>query len=223
MIDSDKREFMSVMMTTADLYDKTINPERIAVYWNALKHRELSDIKAAINFHIQDPQRGRFFPLPADVSAQLPAERDPWPDAEVAWARCPKDEGESGALCEEVAAALDVASGFIYEGDMVAARMAFKAEYTRRVADAKIMGAIPKWWPSYGHDKDGRNIADVEVVKMQNLALPLTEQKPIPMIEHQETIALEHLIGMAAKNTNSDPKIARAALDEMLGRKRDEV
>lgn len=213
MIDSEKRDFIAVMTTIADLYDKNIKPERVTVYWEALKHRDLADVRGALNKHVQDAERGRFFPLPADVSAQLPAERDPWPDAEIAWARCPKDEVSSSAMCDEVAGAYGVARELMLSGDMVAARMAFKAEYTRRVTDAKDAGRLPTWWASLGSDTYEHDAARSQVVEMKNLALPPSEQIALPA-PSDEAISLEYLVDKSAV-MGGDPAIARLALAKM--------
>lgn len=149
MIDSEKNEFLEAINKTSDLYDKTIERSRVSVYWDALKHRTLADIKTAINRHVQDAQRGRFFPLPADISHQLPSELNPWLNANEAWAACPKDEIQSSAMCDEMAQALYIAQDLINMGDMVAARMAFIEHYNRLIDAAKSEGKKPVWFPSY--------------------------------------------------------------------------
>ena len=207
---NEKQEFFDVLTKTADLYSKKIERARVSVYWEALKHRDLTDVRLAINKHVQDAERGRFFPLPADVSAQLPAERDPWPDAEIAWARCPKDEISSSAMCDEVAGAYGVARELMLTGDMVAARMAFKAEYKRRVTDAKDAGRLPTWWASLGSDQHEHDAARSQVVEMKNLALPPSEQIALP--SHQEaTVSLEHLVEESAIRAGN-PELAKTAL-----------
>jgi len=193
MIDSEKREFVSVMQTTAELYGKELPNARIAIYWTALSHREMADIKAAINRHIQDAGRGRFFPLPADISAQLPVETDAWLTADEAWATCPKGENESAAMCNEMAAALGIASDLISMGDMVAARRAFIDHYNRLIDQAKLEGLKPKWWPSLGFDKEGRHKAHAQVVERNNLALPNSEKIAIPPPPTNSFISLDEL------------------------------
>lgn len=194
MIDSEKRDFMTVMTAIADMYDKKIKPERVAVYWEALKHRDIADVRGALNKHVQDAERGRFFPLPADVSAQLPREESLWLGADEAWARCPKSEGASAAMCEEMQCALSVAGVFIEEGDIVAARMTFKDTYNRLVDEAKMLGNKPKWYVSRGCDADGRYAAEAEAVKLTNMALPPGDKLAIPDLSSSETISLDHLL-----------------------------
>lgn len=174
------QEFLNIIATTADLYDKKLSQDRVGLYWEALKHRDITDIKTAINKHVQDADRGRFFPLPADISHQLPKELDPWLNANEAWAACPKSESDSVALCHEISAALCVAQDLIDMGDMVAARMAFIEHYNRLMESAKSIGEKPEWFPSYGFDKNNRYLADREVVERKNLALPNDKKLALP-------------------------------------------
>ena len=183
MIDQDKREFLAVIERTADLYDKKIPKERVSVYWDALAHRSLDDIRLAINSHIQDKDRGRFFPLPADIAAQLPNEASAWLTADEAWASCPKDESDSAAMCDEIASALYLAKDLIEFGDMVAARRAFIDNYSRLVDEAKREGRNPVWWASLGHNPETRHKAQSQIVERQNLALPPAERKALPASE----------------------------------------
>ena len=197
MIDSEKNEFLEVINKTSDLYDKTIERSRVSVYWEALKHRTLADIKTAINRHVQDADRGRFFPLPADISHQLPNELNPWLNANEAWAACPKDETQSSAMCDEMAQSLFVAQDLINMGDMIAARMAFIEHYNRLMDTAKSEGKKPRWFPSYGMDKELRFNADREVIERKNLALPTGEKLALPdstqdkQIEYKDLMKLE--------------------------------
>jgi len=198
MNDNEKREFVEIMKTTADLYDKEIKVERLAVYWDALKNRNIEEVKIAINRHVQDENRGRFFPLPADISAQLPKNKL-WPDADEAWAMCPKDEYSSAAMCEEMSKAYGIASDLIGSGDMIAARMAFKSAYSRIVEESKMQGKKPHWFASLGFDKEGRFEAQEKTVEMNNLCLPYNERKKLPKKE-EECISLESLTKLISEN-----------------------
>ena len=185
----EKNEFLSVINKTADLYDKKIERARVSVYWDALKHRDLTDIKTAINRHIQDADRGRFFPLPADISAQLPKEMDAWLSANEAWATCPKNESDSAAMCPEISSALCIAQDLINDGDMIAARMAFIEHYNRLTEQARQEGKKPEWFPSYGFDKETRYLADKEVVERRNLALPEGKKLALPVPDEQAVLS----------------------------------
>jgi len=218
MNNNEKHAFVNLMTKIGELYDKKMNPERIALYWNALEHRDIVDIKAALNRHIQDPERGRFFPLPADISAQLPSESNAWLNANEAWAACPKDEITSAAMCEEMSKALYIAKDLINEGDSIAARMAFIEHYNRLLDEAKRDNRKPKWFPSYGMDKESRQIADREVIERKNLALPSDEKLSLP--EPEEVKAIEYKNTKKSSIKNDPVKISEyvAGLNNILKR-----
>ncbi len=92
MLEQNENEFIRVMETIGDIYDKKPSTSRIMVYWDAMSSFSIEDVKDALNRHVADPERGRFFPLPADVVAQLPRKDAAWLTADEAWATCPIDK-----------------------------------------------------------------------------------------------------------------------------------
>ena len=197
---NEKQAFFDVMTKTSDLYDKKIERARVSVYWDALKHRTIEDIKIAINRHIQDADRGRFFPLPADIAHQLSSELNAWLTANEAWAACPKDEIQSSAMCDEMSRALFVAQDLISVGDLIAARMAFIEHYNRLMEIAKSEGRKPKWFPSYGTDKTLRFNADRDVIERTNLALPQDKKLALPEPENINQIEYEDLMKLESEH-----------------------
>lgn len=85
--------------------------------------------------------------------------QDGRPGAEEAWALLPFDENDSVAWTEEMRAAWGVAQPLLEAGDKVAARMAFKEAYTRRVEEARASGDPVRWEVSLGLDPAGREAA----------------------------------------------------------------
>jgi hypothetical protein len=197
--------------TKKQVYDKS------PLYWEALRHHPIENIRAALNAHVRDPDRGRFFPKPADIEAQLPS-RELWHDAEEAWAMCPKDEHASAAMTDEMAQALGVALDLIRDGDMIAARMAFKSAYTRLVDEAKRAGKAPRWFASLGHDKQGRYEAECKVVEMHNRLLPPEQHRALPA-PPDDAISMNQLLLAAPENACSPERAKEhlAALKGMLG------
>ena len=80
MNDQDKKQFFEALATVGKLHNKTPDDVRgvAPLYWQALKHRTIADVLQALNEHVRDTQRGRFFPLPADIEDKLPAPPRPW-------------------------------------------------------------------------------------------------------------------------------------------------
>lgn len=221
MNDADKREFLDALTMVGEIYDQSAQQVRkkSPIYWEALRHRTIGEVKTALNDHVRDPDRGRFFPKPADIEAQMQSV-ELWPDAEEAWAMCPKDEYTSAAITEEAAQALGVAQDLINDGDMIAARMAFKSAYNRLVDEARREGKKPHWFVTLGHDKDGRYAAEVKAVEMQNKLLPSDQQRALPKPPVEEGMTVDQLLLSAPEGTVSEEgKKQLDKLHEMLGNK----
>jgi len=96
---------------------------------------------------------------PADIINRIDDGR---PGPEEAWAMIPKDDAGSVVWTDEMAAAFRISAPILYEGDAIAARMAFKEAYLREVAKAKDDGIPPRWFPSFGFSQAGREAALIE-------------------------------------------------------------
>jgi len=216
MTDDDKKPFLMLLIETGKIYDQQKHEvvEKSKIYWEALSHRSLDDVRHALNAHVRDADRGRFFPKPADIEAKLPCLNQLWLSADEAWAMCPKSESDSAAMTNEIAQALAVANDLINEGDLVAARMAFKGAYNRLVDEAKASGRKPQWFASLGDDKNGRHMAQVKAVEMQNLALPYDQRKVLPSPEQECTVRLEDLTKESEKRSVS-PEEAKKHIEQM--------
>jgi hypothetical protein len=92
----------------------------------------------------------------AEVLARLDDGR-PAPDE--AWAMCPKSEAESVVWTDEMAEAFGIAAPLVEADDLIAARMAFREAYTAAVQRARDAHTSPRWWPSLGTDRGGRDQA----------------------------------------------------------------
>lgn len=216
MTEDDKRDFLKALIAIGAIYDQSQEQvrDKSPIYWAALNHRSIDDVRSALNAHVRDADRGRFFPKPADIEAKLPGLNQLWLSADEAWAMCPKNENDSSAMTTEMVQALAVANDLIYEGDMIAARMAFKGAYNRLIDEAKAAGRKPQWFASLGSDKEGRHIAQVKTVEMQNLALPYDQRRALPSPEQENTVRLEYLTKEAERRAAS-PEEAKKHIEQM--------
>lgn len=141
------------------------------------------------------------------------------PGADEAWAMIPRDEYTSAVLSDEMNSALHLAQPLLDEGDQVAARMAFKQSYERIVAENKRAGIMPKWYPSLGWDKDGRESVLAEAVRLGRLdarqAIGLVgPDSVVPMLE----VAGEAKLALEYKPFDSEQaKENLAKIKQMLG------
>lgn len=155
-----------------------------AMFFRALGAYDLSDVRAALDAHVRDPQRGRFAPTPADVIAQLQgaAEDDGRPGAEEAWATALQgcDEAASIVWTAETAEAWGIARHVLAIGDEVGARMAFRETYERLVGEARAARRSVEWAVSLGFDPQQRAAAIAQAVAAGRLPAPALQALPAP-------------------------------------------
>jgi hypothetical protein len=198
--DTDKQNFAKLMTATMAVYEKTVNPDVIGIWWNALCAYEFDDVKNAFSAHIK---RGEFAPRPASIIAILDTlHPDGRLSADEAWAMIPRDEASSVVMTDEMAEAFGIAKPLLDARDQIAARMAFKSAYERIVEAHRVAGIAPKWFPSLGHDKAGRDMVISEAVRMGRLG-----------VEHAKLLAVnnETLLALGDKSFSVDQAKANIA------------
>lgn len=85
MNESDKEQFAQTMVGIGELYAKSISPQLISLYWEALKRYELDEVVRGLNQHVVDPDSGQFMPKPADVVRQVDGDTNS--QALTAWSK----------------------------------------------------------------------------------------------------------------------------------------
>ena len=172
MTDSDRHDFAELLTATMQVYGATLSATAIGIWWGALARHGIENVRAALSAHVQDPERGRFAPKPADVIAQIVA-MDGRPGADEAWALCPLDEGRTTVWTDEISRAFFAgAYQILADGDRIAARMAFKDAYEREVSAARRMGAPVTWSVSLGHDVGGRSQVLLDAMERGRIGAP---------------------------------------------------
>lgn len=178
MKQDDFKTFTALLDATCSMLSRgnyTPNATSTALFFNALQSHSLETVKAAFSAHCQDPQRGRFAPLPADILAQITAslEADGRPDDAEAWATALRasDEASTVVWTEETAEAWGICLPVMQAGDKVGARMSFKSAYVRLVAEARDRREPIRWSVSEGHDLAGRD--DVLRLAVEDGRLPV--------------------------------------------------
>lgn len=67
MTKDDYKKFCECLLGCAEITDKPLTEQAIAVYWNALKHLEIQVVVDAFGRHVTNPDSGQFMPKPADI------------------------------------------------------------------------------------------------------------------------------------------------------------
>lgn len=208
MVEQDLQAFNDLLDGVCEVYGKDIGPNAVKVWFAALSSYGLADVSRALSAHVQDADRGRFMPKPADVIAQIEiAAPDGRPGPDEAWAMLPASEAESCVWTDEMSQAWGIAAELL--PDRVAARMAFKDAYVRLCQKAKTDGLPVRWTPSLGTDKHGREaaIADAEI-KGRLLLTNEQRERLLPAPEQSLNTTAAALIEHAPDQTKAKRVIA---------------
>lgn len=152
------------------LLQKPVPDPEVLSEFSAQLISELSDqqIDAALHRVVRECE----WITPKAVFERAPkwGERDGRPDPETAWAMCPKSDEKSVVWTAEMAEAFDVARSLLNDGDSIAARMAFKENYSQMVAKARLERRPIEWKVSLGWDKAGRVMVLSEAVHKNQIS-----------------------------------------------------
>lgn len=164
MNQNDYDQFGELLSCMAELYGRTVKPMQTAMYFRAMADYPLEAVQSALDAHAKCPERGRFWPLPADLLAKLEtaAAIDGRPSPEEAWATAiqAQDEAVTVVWTTETAQAwADVGQALMDAGDRFNASRGFIAKYAELCAASRKRGQPVQWVVSQGHDKDLRHQA----------------------------------------------------------------
>lgn len=126
------------------------------------------------------------------------------PPADEAWAIAINayDETETVVWTEEMAVAFAIAKPIIDSGDDIGARMAFRAAYDRRVAEARAEKRPPAWTPSLGTDPERRQQAITRAAEHGLIhQAQATAMLPAPMTEDGRRL-MHGVLALVAKDGN---------------------
>jgi len=182
-----------------DFYGRKVTAPQRETYLRLLGHLTLEWLLAAIDGHMSDPKRGRFFPFPADLLAHVPGQSFAFPTADEAWAvaLASFDEDATVVWTTEIEQARNLALTVWQTGDKIAARMTFKGAYERLTAG--MQGRAPGWKLSPGHNPEQRAAA---VLQAQASGLLTREQarELLPTLPSEEDPGVKAVAGLLAGN-----------------------
>jgi hypothetical protein len=158
MKDGDIKRFFDFLEGCGAIYDKEVKEAQAKIFFNTLKEFDFKAVEKSFNIHIRE---SKFFPTPADIIQNIPKSKlKNHIGADEAWQLALKsiDEAASVIVNEQILEARGIAMDIYHSGDKVGARMAFRDAYNR-ITNEK---PVPKWFVSYGHDRDGREHVKIE-------------------------------------------------------------
>jgi hypothetical protein len=97
---SKRQVFKQLLTGMGFLYGKSLHESVLEIYWQALAHLAFSEVKIALQKHVQNPDKGQFMPKPADVIEHLQGSTES--QALKAWSMVAKAIREVGAYSSVV-------------------------------------------------------------------------------------------------------------------------
>lgn len=198
MLESDKKEFAEIVRTTLSVYRVEADAAVLRLWWAVLSRYDIEQVRQGFNRFVSSKE-SKYPPVPAHILDAIEANcPDTRPGADEAWSMIPRDEYSSVVMTEEMAEAYGIAKPLLDEGDQVAARMAFKEAYARIVDANKRDGVMPKWFPSLGSEKEGRDAALITAVRLGRISADhaaglLSPAQAVAMLEsNNKSLAIEH-------------------------------
>ena len=209
MGDGDKQAFASALNTAMSLYGAgQMSREALQFWWALMSPRmSIDTFQSALHAPCVDPDRGRYAPKPADITAAVETaiERsDGRPGSDEAWSIALRvmDDAESVVWTTEIAAAWGVALDIYEAGDKVGARMAFRERYERDVSAARQRGEKAQWSMTLGTDRSRREQVAREAVSAGLLPASYSAHLlPAPVTDDGMAIA-----GLLTGDTSHDAK-----------------
>ena len=64
--------FSKLLTKVWGLYDKVPDKDDLSIFWHVLSKYSLHAVGQALTCHLSDPDRGRFYPKPADIIRPMP-------------------------------------------------------------------------------------------------------------------------------------------------------
>jgi hypothetical protein len=68
---TEKTEFFALLKNIGLWYGKNIPEDTLNIYWQLFLPFELHEVKRALHAHLQNPERGIFYPTPANIMKHL--------------------------------------------------------------------------------------------------------------------------------------------------------
>lgn len=100
MTESDFEVFSALLTAVADYHGRKLSPPVIGIYWQGLRDLELTELRAALNAHVQNPDSGQFMPKLADIRKMISGTTQD--SALVAWSKVDRAIRQVGTYADIV-------------------------------------------------------------------------------------------------------------------------
>lgn len=180
-----------------EIYEKSITPALLNVWWGTLAGYALCDIESAFARYVAHPEDCRFAPKPGDIVRHMSLVQgdDGRPGGDEAWGmllRLIRDEAETGVLSEEMRQGWEACGPILAEGDEVGARRCFLEVYDRCVREARAAHVALRWTVTLGTDPTLRDQRITEAVHAKRL----TRDHAVGLLSGPAPASLEQVAGL---------------------------
>lgn len=165
---ANQEKLVQMLAVTAELMGHELSGTALAFMAKDFQQYDISLMEKALQNVRLNQSRFNQAAVQREIDNLSPDGR---PGADEAWAIYPHDENASAVISSEMAEAMGVARPLVEEGNMIAARMAFRDAYNRIVSQNKLKGIAPQWFPSLGHEPEGRKQALDDAVARGRISL----------------------------------------------------
>lgn len=176
-------ELTQAVIVTGEVIGHEVKPVVALAIAKSLADYEPAKVLAALE-RCQRELAGRL-----TLAAILDRIEDGHIGADEAWALCPRSEAETVVWTDEIASAFEAAKSLLDEGDIIAARMAFRDHYGKAVAAARTARREASWQVSLGHDKGGRIVPLKRAVALGRLTAEDALKQASPELPGYQALA----------------------------------
>ncbi|MBK8752338.1 MAG: hypothetical protein IPL99_12140 [Candidatus Competibacteraceae bacterium] len=175
MKSTDEKAFAITLAGTLQVvYEKTVTPALLDVWFASVQQYALADVQAAFMSYVTHPTDCKFPPKPGDILRHLTAAQgdDGRPGPDEAWGlllRLLNDERETGVLSDEIREGWTACQPILDLGDEVGARRCFLEVYARHVQEARSEGLQARWTVTLGTDSSLRETRLREAVQTRRI------------------------------------------------------
>jgi hypothetical protein len=187
----ETQQKLRLLVECATFYGRALDEPMVRMYLDDLEDVSDEEFRQALKAHRNDPERGRFFPLPADIRAKLPSPH-PGPDAACGLVLRAFDEGASVVVTDEILQAKALAQPLWDMGDKRGALFAFRDAYARILAASR---GLPVWRLSLGSRVEERADA-VAAAVAQGLIGEVRARQLLPYLPGEVDPAIREVAGL---------------------------
>lgn len=206
MDSSERKQFTIALHALAELHGRKITATGMSMYFRALERYPWEEIRKAMDAHVCDSKEGKFFPLPGHIIGKI-SETNKRQSADEIWASLPLSEQDSVYWTNETKQAFfQAALPLIELGDMMAARMAFRAAYDRICEENKMHSIQYEFSP--GWNEAGRETCLQKAIDRGLLTRP-EAQRLLPTFEqpaNDQLLSIADSLSMNAISKAKKPK-----------------